>query len=341
MNRKNGMIRTFSFLLMGAIVFHPLQVYASDSKITQQQTFTTTKNSEEEFAEYINFDKKLKLDGKTYELEGISYEVLSEKHLDKREKVVDSDVIEEGQAYSPPKTIKEDGLTYTLLDTKTERKTIEESFVQTVTTWDDYDYAVTATQVPATKVMTAVNERTGQQVEVTCSLTGIRNEGTTTSNNEMAITYENYDAAYYEWNGNLIPRNDERPALSGYEEQLLEAVNAGEGSRITGLSWSGEPYQNAEGVLCREAVATVQQIIPVYRANYRGTIVQEEKKGLVYKSTYSADDPEGQMEYEVQATAAYTQNVVLPYILVGIGIFITLAVFVAVLMILSKKKKET
>ena len=100
------------------------------------------------------------------------------------------------------------------------------------------------------------------------------------------ITFQEYDASVYEWNGNLLPRNDEVPPLAGYESQLLESVGAAEGSQVTGLSWVGEPYE-AEGVLYRDAVATVQQVVTLYRADYHGQIHEAEQKGVVYRNTMS------------------------------------------------------
>ena len=140
--------------------------------------------------------------------------------------------------------------------------------MQTVTAYDDYDYAVTEDDIPATKTVTETNQITGEQEEVICSFTGIHPVRIVMVNNAMTITFENYDAAYYEWNGNYIPRNDDIPQLAGYEDQLLASAGAAEGSVITGISWSGEPYE-ADGRLCRDAPQQWEQQIQVYRANYQ------------------------------------------------------------------------
>ena len=145
----------------------------------------------------------------------------------------------------------------------------------------------------------------------------------------------------YEWNGNLLPRNDEVPPLAGYESQLLESVGAAEGSQVTGLSWVGEPYE-AEGVLYRDAVATVQQVVTLYRADYHGQIHEAEQKGVVYRNTYEAPDPQGEIQYTVKATAEYTQmsDPRIAYLLTGAGIAIFIGAVVLILILLSRKKQK-
>lgn len=143
---------------------------------------------------------------------------------------------------------------------------------------------------------------------------------------------------YYEWNGNYIPRNDEIPPLSGYEAQLLENAGAAAGSIITGYSWNGDAYL-VNGVLCRDAIANVQQPVQMYRAEYSGVI--QIPKETVYKAIYETEDVDGAKEYTVKATAVYAEKkTVLPYILTGAGILILIGAVIAILMMLSKKKKE-
>ena len=132
-----------------------------------------------------------------------------------------------------------------------------------------------------------------------------------------------------------------RQPLAGYESQLLESVGAAEGSQITGLSWAGEPYE-AEGVLYRDAVATVQQVVTLYRADYNGQIHEAEQKGVVYRNTYEAPDPQGEIQYTVKATAEYTQlsDPRIAYLLTGAGIAIFIGAVVLILILLSRKKQK-
>ncbi len=210
--------------------------------------------------------------------------------------------------------------------------------MQTVTAYDDYDYVIAESDVPATKTVTETNRITGEPEEVICNLTGIHPAGMVMANNTMTVTFTNYDAAYYEWNGNYIPRNDEIPPLSGYEAQLLENAGAAAGSIITGYSWNGDAYL-VNGVLCRDAIANVQQPVQMYRAEYSGVI--QIPKETVYKAIYETEDVDGAKEYTVKATAVYAEKkTVLPYILTGAGILILIGAVIAILMMLSKKEER-
>lgn len=329
------------------MVLTPMTVTATDPELTREQMFSAPSAFEKEYEKHTTFEKTILEAGKEYQLKKIDYEVLSTEYLDKKEKKIDSQVMPVGQDYEPSKTLTVGKEIYILKETRQEKKILEEAYEQTVTVFDDYQYAATKDSVPATKTVEATNNKTGQIQAVICSLSDIRNEGTTTVTNNMTITYSDYDASYYEWNGNLIPKNDAEPALVGYESQLLSAVNAGEGSTITNIAWSGEVYQDANGTVCRDALATVQQVTPVYRAYYVGTIQAPAVEGTVYHATYEGDDPKGRTTYSVRATALYEQKdlperktPILRYVVTGVGISILLAALVGILMILSKRRKE-
>ena len=277
------------------------------------------------------FPKTWKEGSKTYERSEITYKLIETKYLDKKEKEMEL-------KSEPEQTFKEGKTVYTLKKTEKVEKSIAEGDVQTVTAYDDYDYVIAESDVPATKTVTETNRITGELEEVICNLTGIHPAGMVMANNTMTVTFTNYDAAYYEWNGNYIPRNDEIPPLSGYEAQLLENAGAAAGSIITGYSWNGDAYL-VNGVLCRDAIANVQQPVQMYRAEYSGVI--QIPKETVYKAIYETEDVDGAKEYTVKATAVYAEKkTVLPYILTGAGILILIGAVIAILMMLSKKKKE-
>ena len=209
-----------------------------------------------------------------------------------------------------------------------------------MTAYDEYDYAVTAADVPGIKTVSAENETTGETEQVTCAFTGISPAGTRTVSNTITITFSNYDAAYYDWNGHLIPRDDSSPQLAGYEGELLASVGAEEGSYITGIYWTGDSY-TVDGVEYRDAAADVEQQVQLYRANYIGEINTPEEKQTVYTAHYEAPDTEGAVEYTVTATASYQEQAsYLPYILGGVGILILAGLVIALLMLAAKKKKE-
>lgn len=321
---QKGLI--FSFL-MTFMLSSPLQVIAAEEAITKELTITAKnaqdykKQAEEAFA------LEIKENGQKYERTEIRYEITEIEYLDKKEKVVETAV--------PAETIMEGSLEYTLVSFKEPEK-IE----QTVTAYDDYDHPVTEADVPATKDTTVTDEATGEQKTVTCSLTGVFPAGTMTVDNVMTITFSNYDAAYYEYNGSYIARDDQTPPIAGYEDQLLAQAGAASGSVITGCSWSGQPY-SVDGVMYRDAVANVRQPVQMYRANYEGAVsVQDpDAAGQAY---YSAPDPDGEVELTVTATATYlpVQISYAPYILAGAGILVLAALVVIILMTAAKKKNK-
>lgn len=327
MKRQN---RILAALCMCSVVMSvlPQQVSAAGDPLTKELEIMAS--SEQEYKELAEsaFAMEIEEDGQKYERAEIRYKVTDTKYLDKKEKVI--------EAANPAETVIEDGVEYTLVEFKAPAE-IE----QTVTAYDDYDYVVTTADVPSTKDTVVTDEATGEQKTVTCSLTGVSPAGTATVDSVMTITFSNYDAAYYEWNGNYIARNDQTPPIAGYEEQLLAQAGAAAGSVITSCSWSGQPY-SVDGVMYRNAIANVRQPVQMYRANYAGTVLVTDPAANG-QATYSAPDPDGRVELTVTATATYTpisDTSYLPYIMTGAGIFLLLLLIVLIIYSFTKRKKE-
>ena len=325
---KNKRLRRgLSFLFLAAYAAAiPMNVIAAEG-LTKEVTISASSEQDyEEQAEKL-LPEILRESGKKYERTEIRYEVIDTEYLDKKEKVVET--------ADPAQSITENGLEYTLVDYKE-----PESIEQQITAYDDYDHEVAMTDVPATKDVPVTNEVTGEQEIVTCSLTGISPVGIMNVNNTMTITFSNYDAAYYEWNGNYIPRNDQTPPLDGYESQLLAQAGASDGSVITGYSWNGEPY-TVDGIVYRDAVANVQQPTQMYRALYEGVMTAKDPEASG-TATYTGPDPNGEVGLTVKATAVYSlvESSNIPYILAGAGILVLVALVVILLMLLAKKRKE-
>ena len=327
---KKGIL--FSFLSL-SILSSPLQVFAAGKPLTKSVTIVADSKEYKKEAEK-SFQKKITENGKSYELVDIAYNIVDQEYTETLTKTVE-------MQSEPHLTMEEGGITYALVSKNTKETVRQPAATQTVTGWDEYDHAVTAANVPATKVVHAKNDVTGEMEDVTCSLTGITQTGTKTVTNTMSLTFSDYDASYYEWNGHLTPRNDSTPALSGYEAELLSSVGATSGSRITSINWVGSPYTGSDGVVYRDATANVEQQIQVYRANYSGAITTPEEKEVIYTATYSAPDQDGAVEYKVVATATYNPvTSIIPMVVTGVGILIFILLVVAVLYILRKRKKE-
>lgn len=323
---KKGLV--FSLLLAFVL---PLQVTAAGEPLIKEMTIKAASEAEYKELAEAEFAQQITENGKDYTLDHIDYEITDTQYLDKKEKVIDV-------TGEPEQTLTEQGVVYTLENA--EKQEQDEAEPQIVTAYDDYDHPVSESDVPGTKDVTATNSETGEEETVTCSLTGIEPAGITTVDTVMTITFSNYDASYYSWNGTYIARNDQTPPLAGYEDELLAYCNAEAGSEITGYYWAGEPY-TSNGVICRDAAANVRQNVRMYRANYQGEIAAPEQEP-VYAATYTAPDPDGAVQLTVTATATYIQeSSVLPYyIAAGAGILVLIILIVGILIILSKKKKE-
>lgn len=334
--RLSEIALTFSFLLMVVSVV-PVQVLAADAEkeITKEIQIVVSEKKDAKDQAEKKFSEVIKENGKEYKLTDITYKKMNTEYLDKKEKSIET-------TQKPEKSLEDDGTTYTLKSVNETEKVVEASSEQIVTAYDDYDHAITASDVSGTKTVVQTNRKTGSEESVVCSLQNITDAGISTYDNIMSITFSNYDAAYYEWNGNYIPRNDEMPPLAGYESQLLASVGAGEGSQIMNYSWSGEPY-TVDGIVYRDAVATVRQPVRMYRANYVGKISSPEKKEKIYKATYEAPDQDGKKEITISATATYKEvkKSYVPYVVAtGIAILLLAGFIIAVLLLISKSKKE-
>ena len=326
-NKRRGICTALILSLLLTMV--PLQVFAADT--TKELTVRASSEEEAKSKAEEKFKETIKEDGKKYKLLDIEYEVVETKYLDKIEKKVE--LKEE-----PKKTITENGMNYTLKSFEKEERNKDGIDEQVVTAYEDYDHAISAQDVPATKKVKEVNQATGKEQEVECQFTEVTNVGTTTVDKTMVITFTDYDSAYFSWNGQLLPHNDEVPPLKGQEASLLAYVGASEESVVTNFWWNGQPY-TSNGVLCRDAAATVRQPVPMYRANYRGTM--EIPKETIYKAIYEAPDEKGEMEVTVKASAMYEEDTFVQYVIAaGIGLLVLIGLIVLILMILRKKKKE-
>lgn len=326
MKRKKSKKVLISFLLSFLILL-PFPVKAAEPKV-KEKTFTTeSKLNTDTIKKEAGFEEKIKEKGKTYTLNGITYEVIDTIYLDKKEKVLNS-TVSTTENYLPDETIQEDNLVFKLKHVELLEQQKE------VSVYDEYDYKVTTSDLPETKSVKVTNDITGEQEDVICTLSSIEQSGTKTVSNKMWITFEGYDSDYYIWNGHQIPKNDSVPALAGYEDEMLSLSGAKSGSKITSIYWDGGTFINENGYLCRNAAANVESVIPMYKAYYTGGNTK------TYACTYEADDLDGRVQYEIKVSAEYQQVglSVTQYVL--IGIFVLIIVIVIILFILSKKKKE-
>lgn len=321
--RKNVIRKTVLFSFLWTLVF-PQPAMAAEGTLVKTQTYVSESAKEEK----DRFAKEIMEDGQKYRLIRTECRVLGKEFLDKKEKTVDSET-------TPKKTVEEDGLKYELVRTETKEELVSAARVETVTAFEDYPSAVTEEMVPKTKTVSVTDPETGKNREVLCELSGLTETGTSVVETKMTVTYEDYDAAYYEYQGHLIPKN---------EEQLLAQAGAVQGSRITEIHWSGEPYESG-GILYRDASATVEQPTKTYRADYKGTYHEEAVKKTIYHGIYEAPDPDGKVLYQMEAKGTYEkipEKSRMPEIMIatGAGLLLVILAVVITLKVLAKKREE-
>ena len=73
------------------------------------------------------------------------------------------------------------------------------------------------------------------------------------------------------------------------------------------VAWDGETYEDSEGILCRNAVASGKKLVSDCKAIYRGTAVFKEEPGARYRLTYQKSGAEGtgKTVYIMKATGVY------------------------------------
>lgn len=205
------------------------------------------------------FEGSITVDGKRYLLQEVKQEVVDQTPVKIEtpvEKTIDSEPMD--TEYEPEQTIEKDGVTYTL--EKVEKKEQQEVSNQTVTGYTDYDKAVTRASVPAIKQVTVKDNQTGENKTVTCTLTDVTPlaEGGW-EDTHIDITFESYDSNVFRWNGVTVGKDTSTP-LAGYENKLLQSAGADTSKyRVLRTYWTGKPYTDGNGVLCRNARADVQR----------------------------------------------------------------------------------
>ena len=190
-----------------------------------------------------------------------------------------------------------------------------------------------------------MDEQTEQTVTATLPLTSF--QVTTPYHWESDVTVpmrvEVYDATFYMLNGMYVPYNDEKPALTGYEADILTVLNLPQESyRITDFLWTGDVYTE-NGIQYRDAVATGERYVAEYTAYYNDTVALPDANGYNAQLTYSLDS--GNTEYIIKATAVYEKlnTGLTPAQIITIsvvGVFLLIILTVAILFVISKKKKS-
>lgn len=332
-----------SFLAAGVLLLFPCGISAGGFDYVREVPFT----AEDEQGGIPEFEEEVTKDGVRYALSDVQVKTeekvpVEETRYFSREQEV---LLLEGEEFSPQEEMEQDGMTYRLVEVRQEPAEVLGRTEQVVSGYTDYPYPVSEAEVPQTKEVTAVNQASGRTESVTCRLTGIAPVEGRWQPNTVDIVFYDVDADWYEWNGMLVPSGQEEP-LEGYEREILQSVGAREeDSRITGTYWKTEPYRDAQGRLCREAAASMEQFVVSYRASYEGKLVAEEKGTrcrLVYEGSKRVKS-DTDFTYRRTARAGYVkveEASPVKAVLAGIGIMILFLLAVGMLYLFARKNRK-
>lgn len=336
----------FSFLLTSLWMVSAVVVNAAaDADGVKKEVIYHTKDSEEKIDE--QFEQYIIRSSKKFKLKDVSYEVISKKP--KKEKIVvtrtvTTDLIKD--TYTPKETISEDGVTYTLVGMEEREVITQTPYTQNVTGQITYNSVVSQQQVPKTYDVKVKDNFTNETVTVTCTFDNIIEGSPVWKDSSIDIVYESYDSDFFVLSNALIPKNENQPPLAGYEDVLLQSVGMSpETTKITGLQWNGEAYEE-NGVMYRNAIATVKIFTPSYIAKYTGKIVHEQEKGKIYVVHYEGNyeqESDSEFDYEIKATAMYQplEESNTGKVLVGsLLIILLIALIILIVYVISKKNKE-
>lgn len=336
---KNKKFVSF-FLVAAALLYASTPVLAA-SKDSFSKTINFKAENEQE--NIPDFDKEIIRDGQKYTLSGVSVRTLKKtpqeevQYLTKEvEKVVGAQ-----EEYAPPDELQDNDILYSLSHVVQEPiSTPGEG--QLVTGFVDYQYPIQQSDVPKTKAISTTDPATGETIQVTAELKNLVQQGGGWKPNYIDIKFYNMDADYFEWNGIQIEGNQEQP-LQGYEQELLASVGADRNtSRVIRTYWTSDVYTDENGETCRNARADIEQYVNYYRANYEKRL---DKNEVRYVADYRAEqtvESQTSFIYERAATAKYEKddNKIVKYIMAGAGILIFVAIVVAILYVIAKKKRN-
>lgn len=104
---------------------------------------------------------------------------------------------------------------------------------------------------------------------------------------QIPLTFHSYGAGSYMLGNLTMEVLEEFPPASEYQEQLLGILGLPLSDyEILRMEWRGEPYQDENGELCRDAAALGNKKLRDYRVVYRGELAWPEPDSYELKTFY-------------------------------------------------------
>lgn len=320
-------------------------VTSKDGYIEKTETFETTDTNFN-----YEFEKTIEENGNKYNLVSVSYDIINSENLTKIDEVKRTvtypDLYEQRAGEEKEITVVQDGNEILLpLDSITYEDTIIDNRTKLLTASTDFDYKTVEPTPPQTKTVTYYDEYTDINVTADLPLKDfiIADEWAWRADVSIPITFSLYDADYYALGDKLIPFNDDKPMLQGYENDLLNELNLDTSLyRITDVNWVGEPYTAGE-VTYRDAVATGERYCANYIATYEDTVSLPDASGYKGVAVYKTEVEvlSGETQYTVKATALYEiDNTMKMIVTISIMLALFIILIVIILYLIAKKRRD-
>lgn len=344
MRKTSRFISILSLLVLVLVMLPGVGVRAAAPGLIQKEKQYVTLNEEEK----QTFDKNIIMDGKTYQLQNVSYETVSKNPVKVKEKVTlikKTKPMKKSDSFKAEKNITKDGVTYTLTGVGKKEKKSKKKWKQTVAAYSEFDSLSDANKASSQKTVTVTDKKTGKMVAVPCMKTSTRKTAETWDYSHIDILFSGYDAETFIWQDLKVKKNTQEP-LKGYETALIESVGGNPDKyKVQKIAWNGKSYKK-NGTIYRKARAIVRKKIPHYRVDYSGSITHTEEPDYVYSCTYAGvkETDSKDISYVVAAKANYQleqtkETKKAPVLFITLAVVLVLAAVVGILFILVKKRK--
>jgi len=344
MRKTSRFISILSLLVLVLVMLPGVGVRAAAPGLIQKEKQYVTLNEKEKQP----FDKSIVIDGKTYQLQNVSYETVSKNPVKVKEKVTlikKTKPMKKSESFEADKKITKDGVTYKLTGVGKKEKKSKKKWKQTVAAYSEFDSLSDANKASSQKTVTVTDKKTGKMVAVPCMKTSTRKTAETWDYSHIDILFSGYDAETFIWQDLKVKKNTQEP-LKGYETALIESVGGNPDKyKVQKIAWNGKSYKK-NGTIYRKARAIVRKKIPHYRVDYSGSITHTEEPDYVYSCTYAGvkETDSKDISYVVAAKANYQleqtkETKKVPVLFITLAVVLVLAAVVGILFILVKKRK--
>ena len=289
-----------------------------ENEITKTYTFYPESKSNLKY----DVPEKIDKDGKEYELKDVEYKI-----NDKKSKEVTKSVTSTSKKY--PKTLKDtvSGREVTLVAETPQWKEVNaEGLIKTIEYKNESD-------IPQT-IKDSKPSSDGTQIEITMQLAGTEALSKTEEFSAPAKFYSPYpDSTQYMFNGKIVELSGNSPEWGDYKADVKEYLGLnGNTYQISSGRWTSQPVKQGDQYV-RTASFTGSKQVPFYRATYKETA--DTTRQYTADITYSYITAEAVAVYEPVDNTSIGK-----IIAIGAGVIVFVILVIALIYLLSKKRKE-